>query len=36
MRVLHDWLLTGFAYTSNIIEGNTLTQKETNRVITQI
>jgi Fic family protein len=35
MRVLHDWLSTELAYTSNAIEGNTLTRKETNRAITQ-
>ncbi|WP_373477530.1 Fic family protein [Candidatus Endomicrobiellum devescovinae] len=35
MRVLRDWLLTELAYTSNAIEGNTLTRKETNRAITQ-
>ncbi|MCL2484596.1 MAG: Fic family protein [Endomicrobia bacterium] len=33
MRVLEDWLLTELAYTSNAIEGNTLTRKETCRVI---
>jgi Fic family protein len=35
MKVLKDWLLTELAYTSNAIEGNTLTRKETNKAITQ-
>lgn len=29
--VLHNWLKTELAYTSNAIEGNTLTRKETER-----
>jgi Fic family protein len=33
--VIEDWLLTELAYTSNAIEGNTLTGKEINRIITQ-
>ncbi|MCL2390300.1 MAG: Fic family protein [Endomicrobia bacterium] len=35
MRVLQDWLLTELAYTSNAIEGNTLTRKETVRAISE-
>ena len=31
--VLHDWLKTELAYTSNAIEGNTLTREETTLVI---
>jgi Fic family protein len=34
-KALRDWLLTELAYTSNAIEGNTLTRKETDRAITQ-
>lgn len=34
-RVLNDWLLSELAYTSNHIEGNTLTRKETADVITK-
>ncbi|MCL1971390.1 MAG: Fic family protein [Endomicrobia bacterium] len=35
MRVLQDWLLTELAYTSNAIEGNTLTRRETVRAIAE-
>ncbi|MDR1695406.1 MAG: Fic family protein [Endomicrobium sp.] len=35
MKVLQDWLLTELAYTSNAIEGNTLSRKETNMAIAQ-
>jgi len=31
--VLHNWLKTELAYTSNAIEGNTLTREETTLVI---
>lgn len=34
-KVLEDWLLTELAYTSNAIEGNTLTRKETALAITE-
>ncbi len=34
-KVLDDWLLSELAYTSNHIEGNSLTRKETADVITQ-
>jgi Fic family protein len=34
-RLLKDWLLIELAYTSNAIEGNTLTRKETDMAITQ-
>ena len=35
LKVFNDWLLTELAYTSNHIEGNSLTRKETTLVITQ-
>jgi len=35
VKVLEDWLLTELAYTSNAIEGNTLTRKETALAITE-
>lgn len=35
LKVLEDWLLTELAYTSNAIEGNTLTRKETALAITE-
>jgi Fic family protein len=34
-KALRNWLLTELAYTSNAIEGNILTRKETDRAITQ-
>jgi len=34
-RVLHDWLRTELTYTSNGIEGNTLTRKETELAINE-
>jgi len=35
LNVFNDWLLTELAYTSNHIEGNSLTRRETEIVITQ-
>ena len=35
LKVFNDWLLTELAYTSNHIEGNSLTRKETTLAITQ-
>ncbi len=35
LKVFNDWLLTELSYTSNHIEGNSLTRKETTLAITQ-